>query len=463
MNIMSHMRIIIILLKITLLSWALIIIFSNTSGAQVADAGEDKVIINSLINNEEIIIGGGNEIPGYCYHWSPEIGLSDPHILHPVASPEYTTTYTLTMTGPDFSSKSSDQMTVTVSNAEINQVGFTGDHTISIWPSEWLKIDYPDGSSPVWGGPISYPVCYTQGVKPTIWGKILFSNNVNCEFSLRIRKGSDILAESNGKIYINGNEINTGQITFDTTLSNSVRITNENLIWEIEIYNEWIPIGTSGPHKFYWTYADPISLPFGYMYPSKDVLYDMALEKACGYVNGGSDLFNCNEKIAQGMDYDIFYNPARDLGPDIHPLEYYSWWNANSPWGIQCENNAILLRGLMRSIGIDGVLKYFWAGLDAQTYSKFGYHAGNEVYGASFRIIKDQHDGASLNPHFKYHTVVYSGDCNNAPCYFDASYGLLTPFFNILTFDETCPDNPPQQIQDQIYQDSYDCQWICPH
>ncbi len=72
----------------------------------VADAGLDQ----------EICLGDYVVLNAACAHtcsWSPAAGLSDPNICNPVASPSYTTEYTLTITNPDMS-QSVDQVTVTV-------------------------------------------------------------------------------------------------------------------------------------------------------------------------------------------------------------------------------------------------------------------------------------------------------------------------------------------------------------
>jgi len=74
-----------------------------------ADAGPDK----SICTGDNCIIGG-NPVSGGCYVWTPATGLSNPNILHPTASPATTTTYTLTVVGPNFSFTDADAMTVTV-------------------------------------------------------------------------------------------------------------------------------------------------------------------------------------------------------------------------------------------------------------------------------------------------------------------------------------------------------------
>lgn len=76
-----------------------------------ADAGEDK----EICFGQEIMLSGsasgGN--PGYGFEWSPATGLSNPHIATPVASPESTTQYTLTVTDQNGCSETG-QVTVTV-------------------------------------------------------------------------------------------------------------------------------------------------------------------------------------------------------------------------------------------------------------------------------------------------------------------------------------------------------------
>jgi len=101
-------------IKIILLLTLACMLFMPKAFSQ-ADAGPDTTICGE----GSVVIGGGDEDPDYCYSWSPQTGLSDPHILHPVASPTVTTTYVLTVVGPDFSFRDEDQVTVTVEEAEV--------------------------------------------------------------------------------------------------------------------------------------------------------------------------------------------------------------------------------------------------------------------------------------------------------------------------------------------------------
>jgi hypothetical protein len=81
-----------------------------------SQAGDDKVICKGY----GTIIGPDGPDPGSCYSWSPETGLDNPKIANPKASPQATTTYTLTITSPNFESKNTDDMTVyVVDNLEL--------------------------------------------------------------------------------------------------------------------------------------------------------------------------------------------------------------------------------------------------------------------------------------------------------------------------------------------------------
>jgi len=87
----------------------LITLLCEVTFSQSADAGRDKV----NCDGKGVTIGGEGE-PDWCYSWKPEEGLDDPNILNPKANPTSKTTYTLTVTGPDFSFKSTDDVEVDV-------------------------------------------------------------------------------------------------------------------------------------------------------------------------------------------------------------------------------------------------------------------------------------------------------------------------------------------------------------
>lgn len=101
--------------------------FSFVTGYSQADAGPDQTICDQM--SVQIGTTGSGS---YCYSWSPETGLSDPHSPAPSANPDATTTYTLTVTSSDFSFRGTDQVTVTVT---VGEVTFSPDYLI------------PDGAS----------------------------------------------------------------------------------------------------------------------------------------------------------------------------------------------------------------------------------------------------------------------------------------------------------------------------
>lgn len=103
---------------------------------QQAQAGPDTTICK-----DECVTLGGSMDPSWCFHWTPHDGLSDPHSANPSACPAVTTTYTLTVTGPEFSFTSTDQVVVTVvvisditfnPNPLINSIGTTSQATATV-------------------------------------------------------------------------------------------------------------------------------------------------------------------------------------------------------------------------------------------------------------------------------------------------------------------------------------------
>ncbi len=112
------------LFKIGLLSGIMLLLAAQEIHAQnffsngQANAGPDTTICLG----SSVTLGEGSADPTYCYHWEPATGLDNPNSLHPNASPTSTTNYTLYVTGPNFSFKDSDAVTVSV--VEIKNMTF---------------------------------------------------------------------------------------------------------------------------------------------------------------------------------------------------------------------------------------------------------------------------------------------------------------------------------------------------
>ncbi|HRZ48374.1 MAG TPA: hypothetical protein P5338_03160 [Bacteroidales bacterium] len=96
---------------ITIIMMMLVFALSSmtVSGQGQANAGPDTTVCKDV----PVTLGGAMD-PSWCFHWTPHEGLSDPYVANPQATPAATTTYTLTVTGQNFSFTSTDQVTVSV-------------------------------------------------------------------------------------------------------------------------------------------------------------------------------------------------------------------------------------------------------------------------------------------------------------------------------------------------------------
>lgn len=332
----------------------------------------------------------------------------------------------------------------------INEVGFTGDHMITKWSNN-QAIDSPDGTASTWtSGGTSLPVAYTKGTTVTMFAKLGINPSVSTmSAKLRVKNGSTIIA--NKDISLSGTNITITGISTSSALESTVKATTPTFTWEISFNggSTWQSIGNSGPHTMYWTNATPLSPPFkndaGNTFST---LYDLALQKACGYANGASDLSTITNNINTGIDNEINYQPSVSIGTQ-HPLVAYS-----TPSGCQCSDLAMLLRGLLRSIGIDGTTLYIWAGSSATTLTRYKIGSTGETF-PSFRISRSAHDSAEANPHFKFHSVVST---NNT--WYDPSYGLI---YSSLSFTETANNNTPQRVSSNRWISEALSTFTCPH
>jgi hypothetical protein len=164
-----------------------------------ADAGPDTTICKG-----KCVTIGGSMNPSWCFHWTPHTGLSDPYIANPSACPEVTTTYSLTVTAPDFSWTSTDQVVVTV--VVITDIAFS----VNPLPSNGSATSQASASSSS-GGPITWSIegesrgasisptglitAGTQGGNITI--RATDSQNPDCyvEGSLCLGNGDDCCAD----------------------------------------------------------------------------------------------------------------------------------------------------------------------------------------------------------------------------------------------------------------------------
>jgi hypothetical protein len=339
-----------------------------------------------------------------------------------------------------------------VPQVTVNEVGFTGDYQITQW-SGGAVIDNPDGSAATWKSTSNpnYPVAYAKGAMPTMFAKLGISPSASSTSArIRAKNGSDVIAKKNN-ITISGTSVTITGITTTVAIESTVKTTTPTFTWEIsfDAGTTWQSMGNSGPHTMYWTYAAPLSPPFkndaGTTYSS---LYDLALQKACGYANGTSTLGTVISPINLGIDSDINYQPSNSIGGQ-NPLDAYT-----TSGGCQCSDLANLLRGLLRSIGIDGTTTYIWAGPNSSTLYRYTIGSTGST-NPSFRIIRGAHDSALADPHFKYHAVVSTNST-----WYDPSYGLS---YSSLSFNETANYNTPQQTSSTIWTSDTLSTFVCLH
>lgn len=332
--------------------------------------------------------------------------------------PIQTPTPTPTPTGPP-------KPTVTV-----DEVGFKADLKVKRFTNDDV-IDLDD-NVPVWvrGSSFNgeYPVAYKKDTKPTIFASINVAQASSSypTASLRVKNGSTVLATvadvnvgSNGKV-----KVDNISFTGDLGDSSKVKQSMYTFSWEISFDgSSWTSLGTTGAHEVHWLYANPIGPEFknadSAPTPSTTYsgLYDLALRHATAKTGDGlTDVDQIIEAVTKGVDADLPYNPGR-LTPDRHPLSIY----VDADPSQQCSDNVALLRGLLRSIGIDGTAKYYWGGNPSNKASHFFVRPGGSNY-VSAQFPRDANDtGIPANPYFTFHSTLTAGSGKS----FDPSYGKV--------------------------------------
>ena len=187
--------------------------------------------------------------------------------------------------------------------------------------------------------------------------------------------------------------------------SDGVKELSPVIEWQVSVAGgPWIGAGATDPITIYFTNATPLGDPY-----NSDRLFDLALEKACGYVNGASDIYGA---INRGIDGEIYYNPA---APHRHDLSIYDAGQG------ECCCCAHLFRILARNVGdVDATVTYVWGGCSSGyrcVYSwTWPYPAWSVTIGFDSGLAA--HDGAPAWPHFMFHVQSL---CNGT--WYDPSYG----------------------------------------
>ncbi|MBK9155811.1 MAG: hypothetical protein IPM25_16655 [Chloracidobacterium sp.] len=339
---------------------------------------------------------------------------------------------------------------------QVTEVGFVDDHPMHKWPPPGTAID--TGYTPTWkiSNNPDNPVAYTKGTNINMFAKFSIAPSlVPRNVKIRVKNGSTVIANKDAEIA--GTTATIIDISTTSALESTVKKSTPTFDWEIS-YDEgtnWSPIGSSGPHTMYWTYAEPLSPPFANdSAGSYNELYDLALEKAIVYVNGSSTLSTIIGNINTGVEAALYYRPAGGLD-NVHPLSAYS-----SPFEGNCSDHSHLLRGLLRSIGIAGNVTYIWAGVNSSTLTYYQRYTTTNT--PSFQKTKAQKEGAEPNPHFAYHAIIKANDNWYDPSYGEAHSVPPETFFSLT---ETAHNNTPRQIHETKWtaQPVPTPLFICPH
>lgn len=319
---------------------------------------------------------------------------------------------------------------------EVVELEILGVH--KLW--EWLTGNAISG--PTWkkaGNPDKPVCCHRKSKSIKLAPKLTINPAPKSTINVSLRAKSSIPAivfQKDG-VSISGSSTSLSDIPIVSgELEDKVRISSLTLDWSYSTDGgaTWIPMNSTGPQKIYLVQDSPKIAR----------LYDFALKKACGYVDGDANsLGKINTEIAKELKYD----PAAFVAG--HPLKIYDTKTC------LCMNNAKLMRYLCRSIGIDATVKYVWGGRAPDEVLFF--HSTSGLNYGSFQVIAPVNDLAVKDPHFTYHAETVVGGTT-----YDPSYGTT----GLITLAETAPAAsrqtgsawpPPNTLVQNA------AAWKCPH
>lgn len=215
--------------------------------------GAAPLAVTASANPSDICLGessqlnafasGGNG--GYTYVWSPATGLNDPNIHNPMATPEETTVYTVTV--DDGSSTISDEVTVTVNAVPDTPVIEQNGETLSSSASSGNQ--WYDSNGEIAG---ATGQTYTPTATDTYY--VIVTSEYGCESEMSnelyfIYTG--IIEIKNGEnVNIFPNPFNSGfSLDFSLTKSSSVKVTIYNTFGQQVAVVEDNSKQTAGNHR----------------------------------------------------------------------------------------------------------------------------------------------------------------------------------------------------------------------
>jgi hypothetical protein len=160
-----------------ILAMSMLLLSCQYAWAQ-ANAGKDRAFCG--YGTVEI---GTDTDPSWCYYWENDKGnKSFPNTPKITVEPTETTTYTLTVTGPDFSFKDTDEVTIAVvKSIALKKVTFSND----IVMRKDMGIDYPkdqwqEGLPPA-------PVCYKGGDMMQLSAEFMLDGSLTDEIKVQLK------------------------------------------------------------------------------------------------------------------------------------------------------------------------------------------------------------------------------------------------------------------------------------
>jgi hypothetical protein len=340
---------------------------------------------------------------------------------------------------------------------KVDSVGFNGDLPLRHWAKEVQnrkRID-PDGNTPTWQrGRSNFAAAYIRGTNPVMFAsfKLNPQTATSRPVQIRVKLGQTVVATKSNAEIGGGGLVPVKDIQVDFTQLESAAVVKQSeyeFNWEVSFDGgtSWANAGKSGKHKIYWTWANPLSSTFKDLNGvisfqtadglEQDTLYDKALELSAGKTgkNGSDQMDFIVDKINTAVDDGFEYNPCSNA-PDGHPLML-----TEEKTKAVCDANANLLRGLLRSIGIQATTKYYWGGEGPISPPSSGRawiykFLGGEVTMRVERPASSEGANNQLahfcpdvprNPHFLYHAMVEvpieTPGFPTLPILYDPSYG----------------------------------------
>lgn len=347
---------------------------------------------------------------------------------------------------------------------EVNTVGFDVDYSVYKFLTGILIPDptWTKGSPANTGNVFAYKKgTETTALKLSAGFTLSSPPGQPLNAKVRVKYNGSPIAETNTSVLVSGSTFSIQDLQVTSVLEATPRVKKGNytFAWEVTVDDgqNWRPAGSS-EHIIFWTYSDVIEPPncrndvikrnclFVNNGDDEDWpgLYDLALEKAIGGLNPADQTPDQIAKsLAFNIDNQINYNPAVGFADTRHPLDAYTELR-----GVQCSVNANLLRGLLRSIGVNNSETiYVWGGKPNNTDRRenetggmtYGYivrtssvNTGNysDFYYSLQAIRPESNESIRLpkDPNFTFHAMVKvfdepDGGTNNLNArYYDPSY-----------------------------------------